>query len=91
MARKDKLDLIEAYKQPPSKTFDWLTIDEVAEELRSSRSHVKTLLGQSGGPVRLEFFKHGHRTFVKRDKLERYKTCIESSTGVMRDPQRKGR
>ena len=57
--------------------FDWLTIREVAAELRSSVSHVKTLLGQRGGPVEIGHFKHGRRTLIKRKELERYKARVE--------------
>jgi len=67
--------------------FDWLTISEVAAELRSSVSHVKTLLGQRGGPVEIGYFKHGGRTFIKRQELDRYKARVEVS-GFMRSPVR---
>jgi hypothetical protein len=58
----------------------------VARELRSSVSHVKTLLGQRGGPVEIAHFKHGKRTFIKRAELDRYKVQVEMS-GVMRSPR----
>ena len=66
--------------------FDWLTIREVAAELRSSISHVKTLLGQRGGPVEIGHFKHGRRTLIKRKELERYKARVEMSL-TMRSPR----
>lgn len=67
---------------------DWLTLPEVAEELRCTVSHVKTLLGQRGGPVELPYFKHGKRTLVKRKEVDRYKASIEMQ-GVMRSPRRR--
>ena len=70
----------------PDVDFDWLTISEVATELRSSVSHVKTLLGQRGGPVEIGHFKHGRRTLIKRKELERYKARVEMSL-TMRSPR----
>jgi hypothetical protein len=70
---------------------DWLTIKEVADELRASASHIKTLLGQRGGPVEIGHFKHGRRTYVRRTELERYKDTVESQTYVMRSPHWNGR
>ncbi|MBI1331443.1 MAG: hypothetical protein GC165_01035 [Armatimonadetes bacterium] len=58
--------------------------------LRSSVSHVKTLLGQRGGPVEIGHFKHGKRTLIKRKELERYMAMIEMS-GTMRSPVRRKR
>jgi hypothetical protein len=66
--------------------FEWLTIREVADELRASVSHIKTLLGQRGGPVEIGHFKHGRRTFIKRQELERYKARVEMSA-TMRTPR----
>ena len=57
----------------------WLTIDDVAKELRSSTSHVKTLLGQRGGPVQIRHFKHGRRTLITRSDLDAYKQSIEGT------------
>jgi hypothetical protein len=74
--------------QDEKKVHDWLTLEEVAEEIRSSVSHVRTLLGQRGGPVEIPFFKHGKRTYVKREQVERYKAGIEIQ-GVMRSPRRR--
>jgi hypothetical protein len=70
------------------KVHDWLSLEEVADEIRSSVSHVKTLLGQRGGPVLIGWFKHGKRTYVKRVEVERYKAGIEIQ-GVMRSPRRR--
>jgi hypothetical protein len=67
-------------------SLDWLTISEVADELRASVSHIKTLLGQRGGPVEIGHFKHGRRTFIKRKELERYKARVEMSA-TMRTPR----
>jgi len=76
--------------QPDSAPMhDWLALAEVADEIRASVSHVKTLLGQRGGPVEIPYFKHGKRTYVKRSELDRYKTRIEMG-GVMRTPRRRG-
>jgi len=69
---------------------DWLTIPEAAGVLRCSPSHIKTLLGQRGGPVELGFHKCGRRTYIKRAEVERYIAQAEAS-GVMRSPRFKGK
>ena len=78
--------MIAATGQAASIDPDWLTIRDVAGELRTSQSHVKTLLGQRGGPVEIGYFKHGKRTLIKRCELNKYKSRIEMS-GIMRSPR----
>ena len=69
--------------QPDSAPMhDWLALAEVADEIRASVSHVKTLLGQRGGPVEIPYFKHGKRTYVKRSELLR-KSSFRHSRPVL--------
>lgn len=75
-------------EKPEGQAHDWLSLEEVADAIRSSVSHVKTLLGQRGGPVEIPYFKHGKRTYVKRAEVERYKAGVEMQ-GVMRSPRRR--